>query len=58
VFVEVYCSTSTISASGAFFFTEAIPFMQDAFDSYASPVAIVSPLDALSLHLHLPALSV
>ena len=58
MFVEDYFSASTTSAIGAFFFTDAIPFLQDATDSYASPVAIVSPLDALSLHRHLPALSV
>ena len=28
-----YSSTITISARGAFFFTEAIPFLQDASDS-------------------------
>jgi hypothetical protein len=51
-------STITISAMGAFFFTEAIPFFHEISDSYASLVAITSPLAALSLHLHLPALSV
>ena len=56
--VKVYHSTITISAIGAFFLTEAIPFLHEASDSYASLVAITSPLAALSLHLHLPALSV
>ena len=55
---EAYFSTSTTPAIGALFLTDSMPFLHEAFDEYASLVAMISPLGALSLHLHFPAASV
>ena len=54
---ENYSFTSSIVAVAAFFFTLSIPFMQADLELYASPTAIISPFEALSLKRYLPALS-
>ena len=43
--------SSTTSASGAFFFTDSMPFLAAALLSYASPTAMICPLLAFSRKL-------
>jgi hypothetical protein len=52
------CGISAISALGALFLTDMIPFLQFSFDSYASPEdAMICPFGDFSLHLYFPAVS-
>jgi hypothetical protein len=41
-------------APGAFVFTDSIPFCAEDFELYASLVAMISPLPALSLKRNFP----
>jgi len=52
-----YVAKSCTTDFGALLLTDVMPFLQDSFVVYASLLAITSPLEALSRHLRLPALS-